>query len=236
MAKNTMADAPGNSNKAKELANTVAAPAETAETMAPVAVKRRPNPVKTAANRLIDGATQGGKLNLTETILKPAVNNVIMQTVKTVAGSLVNVFEIALFGQTGPGSKMFGSEYDYNAQYRTAAGSRVTIIRNDSAQNYSTVKPTNAGYSAQARAQHQFDEIFFPDPGGMAKAKDTLNKILDLKEAYPVVRVSDFYQACNLSWNFQDTEWGWTDLMGAAPRSVFGGAVIDMPKPEYLGH
>ena len=231
-------NAPSNSEKARAA---VTPPATTEQKIDPTVVRRKQNIFKRAANSLVDGATKNGKIDLKNGIIKPAIDNVIMQTVSTIAGSIVSAFETAIFGTSSRGkswgSYRYGSEYDYNARYRTGSESRVTIIRNGDTE----ARERSNGYSARAREMHAFDEILFKDPdypGGksaMEKARDALDQILDLKEAYNVVRVSDFYSACQVSSTPQDREWGWRDLTGAAPRRVMGGVIIDMPKPEYIG-
>lgn len=233
----TLDKAPSNSDKTRELTG----PTQE-QTLDPTVVRRKQNIFKRAANSLVDGATKNGKLDLKEGIFKPAIDNIIMQTVTTIAGSIVGAFETAIFGTSSRGKSwgkyIYGSEYDYNARYRNSGSeSRVTIIRNGDTE----IRERNDGYSPRARQMHAFDEIFFkdsPNPGGktaMQKAKEALDQLIDLKENYPIVRLSDFYSACQVSSSPQDREWGWRDLTGAAPRRVMGGVVIDMPQPEYIG-
>lgn len=233
----TLDKAPSNSDKARELTG----PTQE-QKLDPMVVRRKQNILKRAANSLVDGATKNGKLDLKNGIIRPAIDNVIMQTVATIAGSIVGAFETAIFGTTSRGKSWggyrYGGNYDYGAQYRNAGSeSRVTIVRNGSTE----IRERNDGYSPRARATHAFDEIFFkdsPTPGGMTameKAKEALDQLIDLKENYPIVRLSDFYSACQVSSSPQDREWGWRDLTGAAPRRVMGGVVIDMPQPEYIG-
>lgn len=226
---------PSNSDKAKKMEEQNAVAEKPVHKAGAVAERRKKNIFKRAGNALVDGAVKNGKIDFKNGILKPAVDNVIMQTIGSICSSIFGAFETAIFGSSSSG-KPWGSYryggYDYNKRYRTGSESRVTVVKSD-AQRAGAVE-----FNPRSRETYSFDDFFFRDDensSGSKKAKDALDEVIDIFESYQRVTVYQFISACGLTPDPQEQNWGWTNLQGAAVRNVMNGAVIDMPKPEYLG-
>lgn len=85
--------------------------------------------------------------------------------------------------------------------------------------------------SRRGRALHDFDEIILDT---RAEADEVLDRLDDWVERYDLATVADLYEMCNISGNFTDQKWGWTDLSGARVTRVRNGYLLDLPRPEPL--
>ena len=76
------------------------------------------------------------------------------------------------------------------------------------------------------------DDIVFETRGDAEKVLDTLSEALSV---YGSVSVADFYDLADISAEWTDNNFGWTDLRGARVlRTRGGGYTIDMPKPTNI--
>lgn len=81
------------------------------------------------------------------------------------------------------------------------------------------------------RGGHKLDEILFAKK---VEAETVLRRMYDLLESYDQVTVADFYELVNLSGDFTDNRYGWTELFGSRVMHVHDGFVINLPAPEPL--
>ena len=86
--------------------------------------------------------------------------------------------------------------------------------------------------SRRARSQHDFDEIIIDS---RIEAEEVLDKLYEFLSKYKEVKVSDLYDACNITWQYTDNKWGWTSLQGSSVERVrSGGYVLILPDPKPL--
>lgn len=85
--------------------------------------------------------------------------------------------------------------------------------------------------SRRARGQHDFDEIILAT---RAEAEEVIDRLFDLVSRYEQATVSDLYSLVDISGNFTDEKWGWTDLRGAGVTRIRDGYLLDLPKPVQL--
>lgn len=85
--------------------------------------------------------------------------------------------------------------------------------------------------SRRARANHSFDEVILST---RVEATEVLDRLDDLIEKYDSVSVADLYGMCDISANYTDDRWGWTDLRSAGISHVRNGYLLNLPKPEPL--
>lgn len=85
--------------------------------------------------------------------------------------------------------------------------------------------------SRRARSTHDFDEIVLATRN---EATTVIDRMFDLLNKYEQVSVADLYDLVNVSGDYTDNKWGWTDLRGAAVVRVRNGYLLDLPKPEPL--
>lgn len=91
--------------------------------------------------------------------------------------------------------------------------------------------PARRELSRQGRASHDFDELVFDT---RADADAVLDGLYTILEQYDEVTVSDLYELANVSGNFTDQKWGWTDLRGAGISRKRQGYFLDLPRPTAL--
>lgn len=87
------------------------------------------------------------------------------------------------------------------------------------------------GLSREARSQHDFRQLVFPT---RVEAEAVLNRMAQYIGQYSAVTVADFYEMCNLTPNWADDRYGWTDLTGSLVGRSGGGFVINLPLPIPL--
>lgn len=85
--------------------------------------------------------------------------------------------------------------------------------------------------SRHSRATHDFDEIVLPS---RVAAEEVIEELFALLEKYDEAKLSDLYDLCNISGQFTDERYGWTDLRGSRAVRVRGGYLLDLPRPHEL--
>lgn len=112
-------------------------------------------------------------------------------------------------------------------------GGQVTRVAYESAgKSISTQRQApKPQLSWQARSTHNFDEIL------LEEREDAVNAIEKLRvtiEEYGVARVSDLYDAVDMTSEFTDDKWGWYDLSQAGLKWTSDGYLLNLPKPVPL--
>lgn len=85
--------------------------------------------------------------------------------------------------------------------------------------------------SRRERSNHQFDSIVIESRG---EAEEALEKLRGLVEQYDVATVNDLYDLVDITGDYTDEKWGWTNLRDSGVRRVRDGYLLDLPAPEYL--
>lgn len=86
--------------------------------------------------------------------------------------------------------------------------------------------------SRAARNNHRFDEILLDSRGEAEMVLDTMQ---DLISRFQWVSVPEFYSMVDVTAEFTDEKWGWTNISTAQIRPSRGKYVILLPSPEYDG-
>lgn len=86
--------------------------------------------------------------------------------------------------------------------------------------------------SNSARSNHRFDEILLDTRGEAEMVLDTMQ---DLISRFEWVSVPEFYSMVDVTAEFTDEKWGWTNISTAQIRPSRGKYVILLPSPEYDG-
>lgn len=119
-------------------------------------------------------------------------------------------------GRRGLNSSSGGSYISYDRYSNGALGSR---------------GPARREITRQARSAHDFDELVFE---ARVDADAVLEGLYTILEQYDQVTVSDLYELANVSANFTDQKWGWTDLRGTGVSRRGGNYYLDLPRPTAL--
>lgn len=94
-----------------------------------------------------------------------------------------------------------------------------------------TQSPARREISRPGRASHDFDELVFDT---RVDADAVLEGLYTILEQYDQATVGDLYELANVSGNFTDQKWGWTDLRGSGVSRKRDGYYLDLPRPTAL--
>jgi hypothetical protein len=147
-------------------------------------------------------------------VIQYVVLEVGVPAVKTLLSDVVSQgIERLLFGGAAPrGSRRSGyTSYNKMSQSGTTSG-----------------RPQ---MSARARASHDFREIVLPDRG---EAEMTLDNLQAQIDEYGMATVEDLYSLVGITGNFQDSQWGWTDMRGSGVKRVREGYLLELPRTTSL--
>lgn len=86
--------------------------------------------------------------------------------------------------------------------------------------------------SRQSRTSHNTGDIFLETRG---EAETVLDTMMDLISRFGWVSLSEFYSLCEVTAEFTDEKWGWSNISSAQIRPSRGKYVILLPSPEYDG-
>lgn len=78
---------------------------------------------------------------------------------------------------------------------------------------------------------YDYEDVIFSTYG---EAENVLNCMEELLDRYGVVSVGDMYDLCNVSSDWTDNKYGWTDLHGANIVRIRDGFVIHMPSARPI--
>lgn len=148
-------------------------------------------------------------------VMEYVLFDVIIPAAKNMAADAVSQgFERLLFGEakSRSRSRSSGSYTSYSKQYK------------------SEDKPSRS-ISRAARASHNFAEVTIEHRD---EAEDVLVKMTDLVKDYGSASVADLYDLVDITSNFTDNKWGWTDLSGADIERTRAGYLLDLPRPKPL--
>lgn len=159
-----------------------------------------------------DSAQSVGQYLLLEVVV-PASKNLISDLVT----QGINRF---LYGSSRPASGGVGS----------IIGSRGTsygkFFNGGSAQTQPVTQ-----LSQHARANHAFGEIILTV---RSDAEQVLDELRSLIEEYGHAKVVDLYRLVDVSSEFTDQKYGWTNLARASVQPIREGYLLDLPRPEVL--
>lgn len=143
-------------------------------------------------------------------VLVPAAKNAISDAV-------TQGIERMLFGEVRRGTS--------NRGVRTGGYTSYGSVSRPSGRAFQPDAP-NRDISRRARTTHDFREIIIEDRGEAERVLDELGNILD---SFDMVTVNDLYTMVDITGNFTDDKYGWTDLRGARVERVRGGYLLNLP-------
>lgn len=177
--------------------------------------------------KVIDGTAKTRKKSLTKRFIETfftesatdvksyLIFDVLIPAVKdTVVDLITKGVEMLFFGESSRSSKKksSGTYVSYGASYRQDKTERLP--------------------PSSREPRKTIDDIVFETRGDAEKVLDTLSEALSV---YGSVSVADFYDLADISAEWTDNNFGWTDLRGARVlRTRGGGYTIDMPKPTNI--
>lgn len=169
---------------------------------------RKQNPAKQAVTKFFGGEPKDVALYVLNDVFLPAAKSMF-----------VDMFE------QGLERLVFGDTMDDRRRRRISGGNQSV--------RYDKISTQQSGrtLSRQARRNHDFDQIVY---NTREDAESVLSHMYDYLDRYGVVRVSDLYALSNLTSEFTDRGWGWTDLRGSHIVTLREGSIIDFPPPVEI--
>lgn len=144
---------------------------------------------------------------IVQDVVVPATKNLIVDMVS----QGVNMI---FFGNSGPTRGRGGRNNPNNhVDYSSIYGDRNSGTR---------VAP-----SVRNRTTHDFQDIVFDT---RLDAENVLISLENLILDYGQATVADFYELCNITAQFTDHNFGWSDLSMARIMNTRGGFIIDLPR------
>lgn len=139
------------------------------------------------------------------------INDLLIPTIKkTLYDAVVNSFDIALFGGRSGGS-----------------GSRRPIADSVSYTNYGRSGRRESESGSRASNRHSYDDIIFDT---RSDAEAVLARMDEMMDVYEIVSVADMFEMADLSCDYTDNKYGWTNIRNAEVVRVRDGYKIKMPK------
>ena len=148
------------------------------------------------------------------------IHDVLIPAAKSTLSDMVGGgIEMLLFGE----ARGRGGRRDRNKSY--VSYDRVSY-KNDNRDSKG-----RRDISARNRSRHNFDEIILDSRG---EAEDVLTHLVDLIDEYKMASVSDLYALVDITPNYTDDKYGWTNLSTATVSRVRDGYLLDLPQPKPL--
>lgn len=141
------------------------------------------------------------KRYILEDVVVPAVK-------KAVSDVVTNGIDMLLYGESGSIKK-------------TSPASKVSYRSYYDRPNEGIRRPDPA-----ARRYH-YDDVVLESRG---EAEEVLSRMDDLIATYNVVSVADFYDLVDITGNYTDNNYGWTDIRSASVQRTRDGYIIRLPK------
>lgn len=148
---------------------------------------------------------------------------IVPATKNLVSDALTTAIERFFFGDgRSRGRSSYGGGGQYTPYNRSASTSRGAPPWREEPRRE---------MSPRGRATHDFREVVVENRQEGAMVLDTLMELIAM---YEVATVADYYEACNVSAEYTDRQWGWTTLADAQVVRVRNGYAIQVPPPIPL--
>ena len=132
---------------------------------------------------------------------------------KAISDIVTNGIDMILYGESGRTKKRSSSDYISYNRYSSR----------DRDRDYDRGR-TRSGYS--------YDDIVLDT---RSEAMDVLARMDEIIDTYGQVSVADMYDLVDVSSNYTDNKYGWTNLRDAEPVRVRDGYIIKLPKAKPIG-
>lgn len=128
---------------------------------------------------------------------------------KAISDVVTNGIDMLLYGESGSAKKTTpASKVSYRSYYE---------------------RPNDRYSKSQSSIKrYNYDEVVLESRG---EAEEVLSRMEDLIATYNVVSVADFYDLVDVSCNYTDNNYGWTDIRNASIQRTRDGYIIRLPRP-----
>lgn len=164
-----------------------------------------------AKEMLFGGESRGVFGYVFENVLIPAAKDMIHD-------AAMQGLEQQLWGRSRPGG----------GSYRGGGSGQPVAYHNMSRPG---ARRDERSVTKRARAMHNFDEIVLST---RREADEVIAQMFDVLSRFQQVTVADLYDMVNVTPDYTDRKYGWTDLGSADIRRVSEGYLLVLPRPEAL--
>lgn len=179
---------------------------------------------KKKIEKVVTGKTQVRKKNeirkLADVFISEDIRNVksyvimdvLIPTIKKAVSDIVtNGIDMILFGESG-------------RKQKSSNASRISY-----ASYYDRNRDDRHSASSQASTRYNYDDVIIETRG---EAEEVLTRMEELIDVYGMVSVADFYELVDVTGNYTDNKYGWTNLHSATIVRARGGSgyMIKLPR------
>ena len=181
---------------------------------------RRKTPLGTKLKNFIVGENANAVVDfLLFDVIVPAAKN-------TVADVVTQGIEQRLFGEVRSASRRTGQRP--NSGGLSSNGPRVHYDR--MSNNTSASRPARE-HTPRRGGRHDIGQIVIPTRGEALEILEMMGAIIN---QFEVVTVAELMEMADMTAQYTDHRYGWTNLRDASVRRVHDGYLLDLPQPEQL--
>ena len=151
------------------------------------------------------------KLLLADEFVEDIKGDIISEVlVPTIKKAISDAIELMLYpGETNKGRKSLASKISYRSYY----------------------DDRDRPQSRQRIRDYSYDDIIVET---RVEAEDVLDRLGELIDIYGTASIADLYDLVNISGQYTDTNYGWTDLRNATHVRVRDGYLLKLPRAVSL--
>lgn len=99
--------------------------------------------------------------------------------------------------------------------------------------NYNRISTNGKREEAERsnKKKRDFRELIFET---RADAEEVLSSLAELIDVYGQASIADLYSCCDITAEFTEFRYGWTNIAGASVSRVRDGYILNLPKAEVL--
>lgn len=195
-----MEDYKANSHKSREENENVPAEKKKVEPVVKGKAVKKKNSVRKFTDTFISEDIHNVKSYVVMDVLVPAIK-------KAVSDIVTNGIEMILYGETRGKRSSSASSISYRSYYDDRRDDR----RESRSRSY--------GYN--------YEDVVLES---RVEAEEVIARMEELIDMYGVVSVADLYDLTNISGNYTDNKYGWTNIRNAEVIRVRDGYLIKLPK------
>lgn len=198
---------PSNANKyKKDQARKAVETKRTGKVISGNVKRKKKSEAKKLASRIFAEDASNVKEYVVRDLVIPGIIDMVVSIIK-------NGTDILFYGQTKGNSTRHGN-------------SKITYT------NYNSLSRHEDRYKRASRSVYDYDDIGFESKG---EAEEVLMQLEEIIEQYHSVSVGDYYDACGVTGNQIDNDYGWHSLRSAeVVRGRDGDWYIRLPRARQL--
>lgn len=165
-------------------------------------ITRKQSKVRKFTDEFISEDAKNVKSYVFGEVLIPAIK-------KAISDIVTDGIDIILYGEAKGGRK------------------RSTADRVSYRNYYDKDNRSSRSETTSSTSRYSYDDIVLSTRG---EAQDVLDRMFEIVDTYGVVSIADLYDLVNITGNYTDNKYGWTNLRNAEVLRVRDGYMIKLPR------